>query len=163
MTHNHSVVDIQMSEEWKKVSEFEDYEVSNLGRVRRGQKVLKPNTVLGYYQVSLCKDGVRRNKRVHRLVCQAFLPNPDDKPTVNHIDHNGLNNTLENLEWATSSEQGLHSPPPIGKSEQRNINLNSFGSYRVKIKRTNKIIFDKTFPTLQEAVEARDKFLSPTE
>lgn len=157
-----------MSEEWKKISEFEDYEVSNLGRVRRRQKVLKPNTVrslcgIEYYQLSICKDGVKRGKRIHRLVAETFLPNPENKPTVNHKDHNGLNNTLENLEWATHSEQKIHSPQSLGKSGQRNINMNKSGSYQVQIKRNCKIVFDEAFPTLQEAVEARDKFLSPTE
>jgi hypothetical protein len=52
---------------------------------------------------------VRKNHKVHRLVAEAFIPNTENKPTVNHIDSNRLNNNIDNLEWATMYEQNLHS------------------------------------------------------
>ena len=63
----------------------------------------------GYMIVTLCSGtGIRKNKRVHRLLCEAFLPNPLNKAHVNHIDGNKLNNTFSNLEWATSQENARH-------------------------------------------------------
>jgi len=63
----------------------------------------------GYYIVTLCDgNGKRQNKRVHRLLLEAFKPNPLNKAHVNHIDGNKLNNSLDNLEWATASENAKH-------------------------------------------------------
>ncbi|MDA3807806.1 MAG: HNH endonuclease [Thiomicrorhabdus sp.] len=63
----------------------------------------------GYNIVTLCDgNGKRQNKRVHRLLLEAFKPNPEDKVQVNHIDGNKLNNSLDNLEWATASENAIH-------------------------------------------------------
>jgi hypothetical protein len=152
-----------MTEEWRKIQGYEEYEVSNLGQVRRGQRVLKPVARPGkktsYYHLALCKDSVKRSFYIHRLVALAFLPNPENKTTVNHRDHNGLNNCLDNLEWATYQEQNLHSPHPPGISGHLNIRQRC-GSYQVVIQRTRKTIFNKTFPTLPEAIKARDDFLN---
>ena len=148
-------------ENWKKVEGYEAYEVSDLGRVRRGGRVLKVNPDKdGYLLISLYKDDVRKRKSIHRLVGEAFIPNPEGKPTINHIDHDRANNRLENLEWATRSEQKIHSPKPIGKSGHRNIQLVS-GYWEVDISRECVRVFRKTFPTLQEAITARDAFLNP--
>ena len=63
----------------------------------------------GYYIVTLCDgNGRRQNKRVHRLLMEAFVPNHKNKAHVNHIDGNKLNNCLTNLEWATPSENAIH-------------------------------------------------------
>lgn len=114
-----------MEEIWKDIKNYEGfYQVSNLGNVRsldryvnykkigkqyiKG-KNLKPNNVSGYYQVLLMNNGKKAYKKVHRLVAETFIPNPDNKPQVNHIDGNKLNNNVENLEWNTVSENILHS------------------------------------------------------
>lgn len=106
---------------WRDVIGFEClYQVSTNGRVRsydravaypRGQrgiavkkgKVLSPKvTQTGYYEVVLIgADGARHSKRVHRLVAEAFIPNPDKLPYINHIDENKQNNNVTNLEWCT--------------------------------------------------------------
>lgn len=147
-----------MTEEWRKIQGYDRYEVSNLGQVRRENKVSQCSHN-GYYRVSLWKEGVKTNMYVHRLVALTFLPNPDAKPTVNHKDHNRKNNSLDNLEWATYQEQSLHSPSPLGVSGCRNIHPTKEGSWVVQIQRNRQSIFTKTFLTLSEAIKARDDFL----
>lgn len=146
--------------EWRKIKGYEEYEVSNLGEVRRDGKVLTPCNIkrgCDYYRLKLYKDGMSKSIQIHRLVAQAFLPNPDNKTTVNHKDHNGLNNSLDNLEWATASEQKLHSPNPVGLSGHRFISQRC-GSWRVRVERGD-INYRETFPTLQEAIQGRDDYL----
>ena len=119
-------------EKWKDVVGYEGiYQVSNLGNIKsldrvvelksknqftgfttlrltKGKNISKVVNTKGYYQIALYKNGVMKNKLLHRLIAEAFIPNPENKPTVNHIDGNKLNDNLENLEWATSKEQTQH-------------------------------------------------------
>ena len=108
-------------EEWKEVIEYEGiYEVSNLGNVRGVDRILSNGThwkgiVLkpgeysnGYKFVCLRKDGFTKNKMIHRLVAQAFIPNPNGYKCVNHKDGDKANNKLSNLEWITHSENQKH-------------------------------------------------------
>lgn len=62
----------------------------------------------GYKRVTLCKDGICKTFGVHRLVAQTYIPNPNNKPTVNHINADKGDNRVENLEWASHSEQTKH-------------------------------------------------------
>lgn len=110
-----------MEEIWKDIKGYEGlYQVSNLGRVKRikfiNNIVEKPcnkilfnkNDNLGYVQVTLCKNNTRHYKRMHRLVAEAFIPNPLNYPCVNHIDGNKQNNSINNLEWCTHSYNTRH-------------------------------------------------------
>jgi hypothetical protein len=121
-----------MEEIWKDIPGYEGkYQVSNLGRVkslskklscvRNGktafrvtkEKIMKPYIPKnGYARMDL---GGRNTNLVHRLVAKAFIPNPENKPCVNHIDGNPSNNNLHNLEWCTYSENELHSYRKLGK------------------------------------------------
>lgn len=103
--------------EWRDIKDYEgQYQVSNTGLVRSldrivcsGRqvntihgKVRKQNIVgKGYCQVLLCKNGKVKAFLVHRLVAQAFIPNSNEYPCINHKDGNPLNNSVENLEWCT--------------------------------------------------------------
>src|SRR5687768_7809758 len=102
---------------WKPIPGYEDlYEISNLGRVKSfrrlkkgsNYKVLKNHLSLGYHTVCLTKNGKTVITKVHRLVAKSFIPNPDNKPEVNHIDMVRNNNHFSNLEWVTRSENIKH-------------------------------------------------------
>ena len=92
-----------MKEIWKDIEGYEGrYKVSNKGRVydNKLDKFIGYES-LGYMCVALCKDKKQKKCRVHRLVAQAFIPNPDNLPVINHKDENKTNNCVENLEWCT--------------------------------------------------------------
>ena len=115
-------------EEWRPINDFPNYEVSNMGRVqsvphittathtnKNGVVVVKQQNRAGiilstkierhgYVTVTLMKDGKPVTKTPHRLVAEAFLPNPDNKAQVDHIDRNKKNNVVTNLRWATRCE-----------------------------------------------------------
>lgn len=97
-----------MNEIWKDIYGFPYYQVSNLGRVRSfkfgNERILKQSkNSWGYLYVGLSKNGKQYMKRVHRLVAQAFLPNPQNLSQVNHKDENKENCKVDNLEWCNSS------------------------------------------------------------
>lgn len=95
------------AEEWRNVIGYDNYMVSNMGRVRNNKGlVLKPgiNSKSGYYYVMLSNKGKKKNMKVHILVATAFIPNPDNFPEVNHKDCNRLNCCIDNLEWMTQLE-----------------------------------------------------------
>jgi hypothetical protein len=86
------------------------YAVNSQGKVFSyiSSKILKPWLTLGYQYVTLCKDKIKTSYRVSRLVAVAFIPNPQNKPEINHIDGIKTNNDMSNLEWVTGSENKLH-------------------------------------------------------
>jgi hypothetical protein len=110
-------------EPWLPVAEYPLYEVSNSGRVRNvhTERILKPAPNSKGYLCVLLYQGSKRNRRsflVHRLVAQAFLPNPSNLPQVNHLNGQKRDNRVLNLEWCTQSHNmrhafatGLATPP----------------------------------------------------
>lgn len=133
-----------MTEQWKDIKDFVGlYKISNLGKVLS----IKRNIVLhpelssnGYLRVGLHKGGKVQNKSIHRLVAEAFIPNPENKPQVNHIDGNKQNNTTSNIEWATSSENIIHRFHTLG---QKGVNFGKFGQLNHTSKRVAQIKNDK--------------------
>lgn len=114
---------------WKDIDNFKGmYEISNLGNVRSlARSVINKKGRLQYYPTKLLKFDVNKTKNgttyhritlsknhtttrifVHRLVAETFISNPEKKPYINHIDNNGSNNSVSNLEWCTHSENMLH-------------------------------------------------------
>ena len=97
--------------EWKQIQGYSNYEVSDEGQIRNSKtgRVLKlRKNHSGYLRVGLHKNKKQKIHLVHRLVAEAWIPNPHNKPTVNHINENKEDNRVENLEWATYAEQNEH-------------------------------------------------------
>ena len=112
-------------EEWKDIQGFEGwYQISNYGNIKSLDRFSpgKNNSVRhlkgafmklnidtnGYHIICLYKNKIRYDFKVHRLVAQTFIPNPDNLPEVNHIDGNKLNNHVDNLEWVTRQDNCIH-------------------------------------------------------
>lgn len=93
-------------EKWKNVKGFENYLVSNKGRIMNGKtgKILRPYDSHGYEKVDLYQNGKRKKLKVHRLVAQAFIDNPHNFETVNHLDEVKVNNKADNLEWLSLAD-----------------------------------------------------------
>ena len=156
-----------------KIKDFPDYCVSTDGEVfsikGEGYRRLKqyPKTH-GYLYVALFRNGKRYYRRVHRLVAEAFIPNPDNLPEVNHKDEDKTNNLASNLEWCTAHDNKVHgsrrarvarkvSDPSISR---KNNTSGRKGVYKSPWN-TWKAYFNGkylgTFKTFEEAVSAREK------
>jgi hypothetical protein len=135
-------------EDWKEISEYPTYEVSSLGRVRNKRgNILAQHLYQGYYKTKLCKDGKASTWYIHRLVAEAFLVNPDKKPTIDHIDRVRTNNSVQNLRWASRYEQSINKE----LADDHHIHLQENQTYQVRISRT--------FDTIEEARQYRDACL----
>jgi len=154
-----------MTEQWRPIDGYPNYEVSNQGRVQILSVKGKPckrivnsqaNNV-GYLSVVL-KAGTNDWKRVyiHRLVALAFIPNPDNKPTIDHINRIRTDNKASNLRWFSYEEQGLNTNITVGPSGERCIQITPSGKYRVSISRKGFKGSSPTVDTLEEAIIWRD-------
>lgn len=124
-----------MIEEWKEIKGYRDsYLISNTGIVKKKARIgtrgnyVKEHIFIphvnsnGYLRVSFKNpNGKQQEHFIHRLVAELFIPNPENKPCVNHKDGNKLNNSVSNLEWCTHSENEKHSLYHLGKINKLNF------------------------------------------
>ncbi len=149
-----------MEEIYKDIEGFDKYEISNLGNVRNKKTglILKPViSSNGYYTIGLWKNGKRTTKKIHRLIAEAFIPNPENKPKVDHIDNNKQNNNTVNLRWVTSKENNQNSQIyKNNKSGAKGVYYNKQANKWIsQIQIDGIIIHIGSFKTLEEAKQAR--------
>lgn len=153
-------------ENWRVIEGYPDYEVSDLGRVRSKKCgpwiIMKPGYCYGdninnpYAIIGLVKDGKKKTFILHRLIGKAFIPNPKNKPTIDHINKKRLDNRLVNLRWATRREQQANRTITHGSSGIPYIKCNNHGNWEVKVRGYGQ----KTLKTLEEAIKVRDMYLA---
>ena len=153
--------------EWKLIDGFGGvYSVSNYGDVKNNRtgKLMKPRkNEKGYLHIGLTKNGKQKSMRVNRLVAQAFIPNPENKSQVNHIDFNRENNCVSNLEWVTSKENTQYSVcnrKCPGQQKKRNNktgerNITHYNGYYV-VRIYGKKYLSKSFKNIEDAKKWRD-------
>lgn len=115
--------------EWRTTVECNNYEVNRKGEIRhkKRQKILSPRKNSGGYgYVCFIIDGQRKNFAIHRIVANAFIPNPNGYTEVNHKDFNRLNNCVENLEWVSSSQNKHHAYTEIKNHIVRGKRVNQY-------------------------------------
>jgi hypothetical protein len=151
------------NEIWKPIEGFYQYEISNLGNIKsftKYKKILKQHIdTRGYYKVDLYYDtGKKKPLQVHVLLAKAFIPNPDNKECVDHIDRNPQNNELTNLRWATRSEnqqnrtiQNNNTSGTSGVTYRKDRN-----NWSVRVWINEKAIFGGNFKDKNEAIKARN-------
>lgn len=151
----------EINEVWRPIEGFEClYEVSNLGRVKsldrwvvykdgkkrlfKGQLLISVRNRDGYMRVCLHKDSLQYNKCIHRLVAEAFIPNPNNLPMVNHIDEVKTNNRVDNLEWCDAQYNAIY-----GTAIQRRLE-----KYKKKVNQYNKDgVFIKQWDSPKDAAD----------
>lgn len=118
------------------------YAVTECGHVwsHKRKLFLKPTNTNGYLYVHLSKNGKVQSLGIHRLVAEAYIPNPENKPQVHHIDKNRANNCINNLQWVTAKENC--------NTDNRNKNIGRTNSKPVYC-----VELDRTFNSITEAAE----------
>ena len=133
-----------MIEIWKDIKGYENlYQISNMGRVKSLERIIircdnKTQTIKekilktrignnGYYTIILSKKGEIKKIDIHRLIAIAFIPNPDNKPCIDHINGDRTDNRIENLRWVTQKEN-INNPISISKMKNNHHLKNTFGA-----------------------------------
>lgn len=146
-------------EEFRKIDGFENYEISNFGNVRNVKtgNIIKSSNNRGYRILNLKKGDKLLTVQIHRLIAKTFIPNPNNKPFIDHIDNNRSNNSIDNLRWCSNQENQFN------KRTQKNNLLGFKGiSYHKRDKlytarfKYNKILFHiGCYKNVDDAIIAR--------
>lgn len=166
---------------WKDIKGYEGkYQISNLGRVKsllewcgnihkgkwiNNSKIITPTgNGYGYLIIGLRRNQKKKNYYIHRLVAEAFIPNPNNLPVVNHKDYNKENNKVDNLEWCSQKDNIKHSIQNMQhpKNTKSKTTGEKFIYYRANKEHYRVVVFRKEYPsckTLEEAIALRDSIL----
>ena len=153
-----------MEEIYKKIDDYDNYEISNLGNVRNinTNRILKLHeTNCGYLRVSVCKDGIMKKFYIHRLVALHFIPNPQNLTDIDHIDQNKTNNSISNLRWVSRSNNNRNKPKMQNKSSKY-IGVSVYkpnGKYQAQININNKNKHIGYYETEDDAGKAWDDYI----
>ena len=152
-------------ENWRTTVRNPNYIVSDTGKVRRvgSDRDHSTREKKGYLVTDLYNEGKRTTERVHILVAEAFIPNPDNKPEVNHDDGNKLNNHVSNLEWCTKKENAEHAwrtglyRPSYGMLGKKNPNAGRKGK-AFRIVETGEVF--ETLAKCEKAINGNNRHIS---
>ena len=149
-------------EEYKIIKDFENYSVSNLGRLRNNKtdKILKPQlNTHGYYFVTLCSDGNKYKKLIHKLVGELFIPNPLNKSCIDHKNNIKLDNNVNNLHWATNRENNMNQKLSSNNSSHyKGVTFyKPMNKWRAQIMINGKMKHLGLFDKIEDAVNCRVK------
>lgn len=145
-----------------KIKDYENYTINEEGIIMNNKgKEIKPYIhPTGYKIVDLYKDGKRKHFKLHKLLAETFVPNPNDYKIIDHIDRDRLNNNLSNLRWTTSSINNLNRPFRGGcinyEEKTRGKKVYKYYRYRWQI---NNIIYNKRFKSLEEAEKFKQELI----
>jgi hypothetical protein len=126
------LINQENKEQWKEITGATGYYVSNFGRVKNKKTITFGGKIKSYLRVSIRYDsGKVLGKKVHRLVAEAFIKNPDNLETVNHKDFNGHNNHFTNLEWLSAKDNILHGKScgrcvPVGIGDEKALTIYTY-------------------------------------
>jgi hypothetical protein len=148
-------------EEWKEITDYPNYEISNLGNIRNKNNNLIPYlNKSGYYCIKLYTE--EYPKLIHKLIAEAFIPNPNSLFEIDHIDRNRKNNSLDNLRWVSRSQNQYNRNMKTQKStsKYRGVSLNKgINKWRVRIKMNGKDTHIGYFETEEEGARAFNEFV----
>ena len=149
-------------EQYKIIKDFENYSVSNFGRVinNKTTRILKPSiNDHGYYKVNLCQDGNTYTKKIHKLVAEAFIVNPYNKPCIDHIDNCKTNNNVNNLRWVSQQENQMNSKlSSKNTSNHKGVSFHKQSNkWMAYIKSNGKVKNLGYFKNIEDAVNTRVK------
>ena len=142
---------------------YPNYLIYDDGRVysKRSNKFMKPcKNKYGYLVVNLSKNNKGKKIFIHRLIALYYIPNPDNKETVDHIDRNKLNNSISNLRWATMSEQMINRILPPSNTSEKYISKSKNGYYYINKNNCFSEYLNCSHYTLEDAIMLRDALLS---
>jgi len=148
-------------EDWKQITNYPNYEISNLGNVRNKKgNILALDITRGHYYIKLYKDSKGKTKYIHQLLAEAFIPNLENLSLIDHIDRNPLNNSLDNLRWADKSINSLNRVSKPHTSKFRGVSWDkSRNKFQVKIELNKKQIFLGRFEREEEGALAFNNFV----